>query len=201
MKITKISVQKRPGRYNVYLDDKFFIGASEDTLIKHGLKIDLELSPIQAKRIKKAEEQDRFWQRSLNFLSYRPRSKKEIEIYLRNKDCPDQLAQSIIKRLIRLKLLNDIEFAKIWIKDRQAKLKGPRLIYSELVQKGLNQQKIEPILEKWYNQNQEKIIAKQAYRKKVKGKKLPFDQQQKITQFLMRRGFNYDIIKEIIQNN
>ena len=53
MKITKISAQQHPGRYNVYLDNKFFIGISEETLIKHGLKIDLELTFIQAKKIKK----------------------------------------------------------------------------------------------------------------------------------------------------
>jgi len=199
MKITKISAQQRPGRYNVYLDDKFFIGASEETLIKHGLKIDLELTPIQAKKIKRAEDQDKFWQRSLGYLSYRPRSKQEVKIYLRRKDCSDKLSQTIIKRLVRLKLLNDVEFAKTWIKDRQVKLKGPRLIHSELIQKGINQQKIEPILNKWYNQDQERLIAKQAFQKKAKGKKLSFDKQQKITQYLMRRGFNYGIIKEIIQ--
>ncbi len=195
MKITKIKTQKRAGRYNIYLDGKFFLGIGQETLIKAGLKKGQEISPSRLKKLKEKEAENKAWQRALKFLGYRVRSEQEMRDYLLRKEVDQKTIDQTIKLLIKQGQLNDQEFARVWIKDRQAKLKGPRLIYSELVKKGIGKEIIETGLKKWYNSKQERKIAQKAFEKKAGQEK------EKIFQYLMRRGFDYDIIKEVLDKN
>ena len=52
---------------------------------------------------------------SLKYLSFRNRSIKEVYDYLLRKNFIDETINSVLKRLVDLKFLNDEEFAKSWI--------------------------------------------------------------------------------------
>ena len=52
--ITKISAQKRPGRYNIFLDEQYAFPVSEEVLIKYGLRKGIVLDEAaQDERIRK----------------------------------------------------------------------------------------------------------------------------------------------------
>ena len=76
--------------------------------------------------------------RVLRFLSFRPRSEKEIRDYLNNKQVNPLVSQKIIDKLVENKFLNDLEFAKWWIEQRTLTTpRAWRIIKIELKQKGI----------------------------------------------------------------
>ena len=205
MKITKIKTQKRDSlRFNLYLDGKFCLGISGQLIAKEGLRLGQEISEKKLERLKKDESREKVWGMALRYLSYRPRSREEMREYLARKEIEEELIEKIVKRLEKQGHLDDQRFAKSWIEDRKNRLKGPRLIYLELLKKGVDKEKVELALGSWYNKKEEKEIAWQALEKKVKQKKkgekkkLTFREKGKFYRFLMQRGFNYDIIRELL---
>ncbi|MBI2587417.1 RecX family transcriptional regulator [Candidatus Amesbacteria bacterium] len=76
---------------------------------------------------------------SLKFLSYRPRSKKEVETFLRKKTKDDTLINQTITKLEAAKLINDEEFGRWVIESRsRSRPRGIRLLKQELKQKGVD---------------------------------------------------------------
>ena len=62
---------------------------------------------------------EKFYKASIRFLSFRPRSEKELSDYLTKKKCDDLTSKRIIEsRLKKINLLDDEEFAKWWIEQR-----------------------------------------------------------------------------------
>ena len=98
--------------------------------------------------------------KAYRFLSYRPRSVKEVEDYLLKKSSfakasegqekqeIEKLIDSIINKLKEQKFLNDFEFAKWWIESRaKFKPRALKIIKLELRQKGIDKELIEQVLE------------------------------------------------------
>ena len=50
-KVTKVTRQRKPGRYNVYLDDEFALAVDEKILIKYNLFKDTELEDEDIKEM------------------------------------------------------------------------------------------------------------------------------------------------------
>ncbi len=140
---------------------------------------------------------------SLNFVSFRPRSEKEIKAYLVKKlsrlsvipaEAGIQLPilARVITRLRELDYVNDEKFAAWWVEQRQShKPKGSRLIAQELKAKGVSVA---------LTTTDEKGLAKRSVaRKLVQWQHLPkFEQKKKIYGFLGRRGFDGETIHRVI---
>ncbi len=148
----------------------------------------------------------RYYNLTLRFLSYRPRSEKEVIDYLLAKskkaeNLTPQIIEDILKKLKEYKFINDFEFAKFWIEQRSKfKRKPIRVIEYELSQKGISRDIVEEILIGFDVKDLDLENAK-----KLASKKLDFyrnldpkKRREKVTGFLLRRGFNYDIVKKIM---
>ena len=86
VKITKLSFQqKNPEYVNVFIDDKFDFSVSINLLIKAGLKKGDEVSEIDLRAIKSESKWQKWIEKCLNYISIRPRSKKEIREYIKSK--------------------------------------------------------------------------------------------------------------------
>src|SRR3989338_7569541 len=84
---------------------------------------------------------------SLKYLSYRARSVKEVYDYLLRKNFIEDTINSVLKKLIDLKFLDDLEFGRQWIESRQKyKGKSKFILKSELGMKGLSNDVIETLL-------------------------------------------------------
>lgn len=135
-------------------------------------------------------------------LSYRDRTEKEIYRRLKRKKITDYIIKEIIRKLKELKYIADNKFANRWIKQRlQEKPRGKKLLRQELFLKGIDKKTIDKAIEENYpgNSNDELELAKRALKKKLTSyKKLDKNTALRRTQnFLLRRGFSYDIIKKI----
>lgn len=142
---------------------------------------------------------EKFYNRALNFLSFRPRSEKELRDYLKKKKCDDLSIQRIIESLKEHKFLNDEEFVAWWIEQRTiARPKAARTIKFELKQKGISKELIEEAFEKDLSSDLEK--AKALIKKRIKRYPDIADKKiyEKLGRFLASKGFDYEIIKEVL---
>ncbi|KKQ34095.1 MAG: Regulatory protein RecX [Microgenomates group bacterium GW2011_GWA2_37_6] len=150
---------------------------------------------------------DRYYNLSLRFLSYRPRSKKEVLDYLKKKatkspSLTEEIIAQIIEKLKSYKFIDDADFAKFWIEQRiKFKHKPMRVIEFELKQKGIDREIIDEILSRF----DERKDLDLGSAKKLAEKKLDFyrgldskKRQEKVMGYLLRKGFNYEIVKKVL---
>lgn len=143
----------------------------------------------------------KFYDRALRFLSYRPRSEKEITNFLKKKKVEPPIISKIIKKLKEQNFINDEEFTKWWIEQRtHFRPRGIRVIKLELRQKGISQEIIDEIL----SNEDIKILSEESARKLIEKKIISYkglpkqELYQKLSQFLLRRGFDWETVKEVI---
>ncbi len=200
--ITSVTAQKNQKRVNIFLDGEYSFSLDLDNFGQLGLKVGRELNQEEINEIIKKSELQKALDKTLNFAMRRPRSNKEIKDYFRRNEIDISIHQNIIDRLIRLELLDDQKFAKWWVEQRlQFKNKSKKDITFELKQKGIDSQTIKNILDD--SEIDELKIAKELIKKRsYKWQK--YDEKirkQKISQYLAGKGFNWDIINNVVDIN
>lgn len=133
------------------------------------------------------------------FVSYRPRSEKEVRDFLQKKLKTWKVAgqvtvKKVMDRLVEYGHIDDAKFAAWWIEQRGTfRPKGRRVLIQELRQKGVGG---EGILES-YNELE---AAKQAIARKMPDwQQLPLlERKMKLYSFLGRRGFTSSTIHRVI---
>lgn len=215
-KITAVQPQKEnPHRFNIFLDGKFAFATDEDTLVSLHLFKGKQLSSEDLEKILLETEVNRWMENTYRLFSIRQRSEKEIRDYFRIKNQEfrikkkEQIADNeidlIINKLKQKGLINDEEFAKAWVDARRrSKKKGKFALKQELFQKGIAKEIIEQVINPADGADEvlEQQLAQQALEKKWQiWTTLPYlEKKKKAYEFLMRRGFEYEIIKTAIEN-
>src|SRR5690242_1728809 len=142
--------------------------------------------------------EEHYYSLALKYLARRPRSEKEIHDYLIKKKSSEEQRKAIIVKLREHKFLNDEEFARWWIEQRnRLRPKGWRVIEFELKQKGISADIISNLEPRTMNEEQ---LAKELVRQRIKKYQGLSSQElySKLGGFLSRRGFDYDTIRSCI---
>jgi regulatory protein len=199
--ITSIKQQKNKNRVNIYLDSKFGFGIDLDNFALLHLKVDQELTDKEIKDIVKKAEFQKTWEKFLRFAMVRPRSEKEIIDYFRRKKIHESMWKKLIQKLKHFELLDDIKFAKWWVEQRQNfRLLSKKNIVQELRIKGVRKDIIEQVL-KEASIDEEKTARELISKREYKWKSLePRKAKQKKFQFLITKGFDYEIIKKVLSS-
>ncbi|MBI2021821.1 RecX family transcriptional regulator [Candidatus Daviesbacteria bacterium] len=211
-RITSVEPQKKnPHRFNIYLDGQFAFGADEDTVVSRRLVVGKEIAKEDLDKILFETEVGKLMERMYRLFNIRQRSEKEIRDYLKvlnfkrklmeKEEISPLVIDATVKTLKKKNLINDQAFAKAWMEARmQSKKKGKKAIKAELYQKGIDREIIEDTLEE--ESIDESKIAQQALYKKAKlWKGLPkLEFKKKAIEFLLRRGFDYQAIKEVVDS-
>jgi regulatory protein len=139
---------------------------------------------------------------ALYFLKFRPRSEFEVTRKLKRKKFSSEDIEKTVSALEKQGFLNDSEFAKIWVRNRNLlRPTGKKLLFLELRKLGVESEIIEKALAE---EDMEEIDkAEIVFNKKKKYlESLPKDKfRKKMIGILSRRGFNWDVIKEILNRN
>lgn len=132
---------------------------------------------------------------ALKYISHRPRTVWEVKKKLTDKGYDSQIIALAITFLKEYCFLDDVEFARFWIRNRQkVKPCGSRRIYCELVQKGIEKTIIDSCLGE-ISPEQEEAAASALVEKKCQ--RAPFD-YNKIRGFLLRRGYTPGIVNNVL---
>ena len=100
MRITALEPQaSNAERINLYVDGHFLLGVSAEVVLQMGLQLEQELLPTQLEQLRHEEALQRAVDRAFNYLSFRPRSREEVRRYLRRKETPPELIESVLARL------------------------------------------------------------------------------------------------------
>lgn len=193
-KITTLEVQKRnPDRVSVYLDGRFAFGLP--AIVAARLARGQFLSDAEVAELQEEGAAEEAYNRALHFLSFRPRSRAEIEGYLEKRSVNAPQIEKIVARLERAGLLDDEAFAQYWVENRERfRPRGLRALRYELRNKGIRDDTIERALASV-------DVSDSAYRSAGrKARQLrDMDRQtffRKLVEHLARRGFSYDVARE-----
>lgn len=211
-KITSVEPQKKNlHRFNIYLDGQFAFGADEDLVVEYRLISGKNIDQTLVEKLIFEVEVGKLMERMYRLWNIRPRSEKEVRSYLTNlsfkrkikgkEEISDQAAELLINKLKQKGLLNDEVFAKAWVEARLGKI-GPRVLKQELFQKGIDREIIEGVISDKGPVISQKETASRLLEKKMHiWKNLPrLELKKKAYEFLMRRGFEYEVVREVIEN-
>lgn len=185
----------------MFLDGNFSFSLPADILIQEKIKVSTALPEDEVLRLQGLSQYFVDLNKVLNFLSYRPRSKGEVEKYLENKKVDTGNKDKIIEKLSKLGLIDDEKFSR-WLVEQRSGLRarGKYLLSAELRQKGIDKNTIKQVLEESRTDEEDEKLAESIARKKVeKWQKLPtFEFRNKLYSFLVRRGFSSEVSVSVI---
>lgn len=196
MHISAIKQQvKNTERASIFVDGKYAFSLSLNELVTERLKISQTLDEAELKRLKKLSDDGKLKSRALEWILNRPRSVRELRDYLYRKKVETDQANALIDDFQSRGYLSDTTLANWLIDMRRRGGKSERAIRNELLKKGLSREDIEATLQR--DDQAELIRLRDLYDKKSSHSRFKND-NQKLIQFLMRKGFNYEDIKQVI---
>ena len=198
--ITKIEAQKRKeDRVNIYVDEKFFMAIYKELVFTFNLKKGDNIDEEYLKKILKDEMFLKGKNKALNILSKASQSEKKIREKL-NEDFEEDTIDDVIDFLKKYNFINDGELAsKIVNTNVNLNKYGKNKIKQNLYNKGIKKSDIdEAISEIDYDAEFENALylAQKRY-DRVKNED-PKKAYAKIANHLAYKGFNYDIIKSVL---
>lgn len=201
-KITDIQVKKNNiNRRKIYIDYELFIEIDDFIISELDLYIGKEVSNELIGKIQQKEALTKAKNDAIRFLSYRPRSEWEISNKLKNKKYPIFIIEEIIYWLKEKNLINDRQFALMWIRDRLTKKPlGKLKIRKELYNKGIDSEVIESTVNSFFKKDEDELeLAYQLIERRKNSLRLKNVQlePQKIINLLKNRGFSYYVINHI----
>lgn len=221
--VTKIAPQvKRNDRYSVYINEKYAFSLHEYQLAGSGLRVGKELKEAEVEKFANESQFGKAYERALGYVTLRPRSEKEIKDYLTrtflypkpksfidkngvrhikkidvDTEAVTHMMSRVIARLQEKGYINDEAFARAWVVSRQqVKKSSIRKLTQELRAKGMTEEIIATVLqnsEETEKENLRELITK-------KQRLTRYQDEVKLTQYLLRQGFSYDDIRSALKD-
>jgi len=149
----------------------------------------------------KEKELTRAKNTAYRFLSYRPRSRAEIETKLRDKEFDETVVAAVLVDLARLGYVNDEQFARAWARGR-VRLRGfgRRRIDQELKAKGVAPEIIGEAVAEVFGETSETETALQVAEKKLRTMQHlePEARKRRLAGLLERKGYAFAVIREVL---
>jgi regulatory protein len=204
MKITAIEPQKHhPERVNVHVDGAFRLALAQEIVFRASLRAG---DSITEQRIQELEGEDQRWkarEASLNLLSYRPRTARELERRLRRKQFPEGVAESTVEELVDKGLVDDSAFAESFVRDRvRLRPRGRRRLVQELRAKGVDAETAEAAVGEVMETEEvsELELAREAVARWTRRPgEDPQRARRRLYSFLARRGFGGETVRRILE--
>lgn len=144
---------------------------------------------------------EKAFNRSLRYLGYRMRTRKEIYEYLLRKNFSEEDILYALDRLEEYKFIDDEEFAEYWIRDRfNIYNQGKFRIRRDLLRKGIDRDLVDEKIDEFFTYEIEKEKIIQLYLKKnPQEEKLDEKKYSSLYNYLIRRGFTASLVSKILK--
>lgn len=147
------------------------------------------------------DEKQKAREDAYRLISYRDRSESELKRRLLDKGHDLKVVEAIIPRIKELGYLDDRRFAEKWVRHKvKHSPKGSYFLYKELEEKGVAKKIINEVLKEEYPygleyENALKLSKKWRNKSRNKDKELV-----KLKVYLKNKGFNYEIISNVVDD-
>lgn len=198
--ITDLTAQKRdPERINVFVDGAFAFGLSADLVIDAGLAKGVTLTLAESTELLAKDEVRQATTASFRLLAHRARSEQELRQRLRQKGYNAPAIDQTITHLRDWHYLDDEDFARRWVEGRQDhRPRSQRLLSLELRQKGIDAETIDEVIEDAaVDEHADALALARQKAPSYRGLE-PDVQRRRLSGFLARRGYGYDIIRVVL---
>lgn len=198
MKINKI--KKNGKKYVITLDNGKDIITYDDVIIKHGLLYHRYISEKLLDKIYSDTAYFKSYNKVIDMINRRLRSEYEIRKYLIKNEIDESVIESIIKKLKKVGLIDDMMFAKAYTNDKvNLSLDGPYKIRKYLEDNKINDSIVNDVIlnidDNIINNHIDKIITKKI---KSNTKYTSYALKQKIIIYLTNLGYDKNsIIKRL----
>lgn len=200
--ITQITEQKRKAnRRNVYLDGAFAFGCNLNVIAKFRLVEGQVLSAERVEQIKQGEVRQECFDAAMKFLERRLQSRNELKTKLTRQEYGHDLIDAVLADLERLGYVDDAKFAAAKV-ESAAKVRhhGRRRAAIELMKKGVTGEAARKALDDTYDTHDSLAVARDLAQKKARSlsKLDPRVARRRLVGMLQRRGFEYDVVRPVI---
>jgi regulatory protein len=189
--ITKIEpVKHRRERWAIFLDEKFALSVSNETLAQFHLTVGQQLSSRQLDIIEQHEAYESAKKAALRYLGLRMRSERELVNYLRRKKVSPPLIARVIGYCREHHYLDDWQFAQAFVREKiNLSQDGLLKIKAALLEKGLAPEIIRQVCAASDEAEQQLRRAVELGQKKLQTLASDPKARTKILRFLQQKGY------------
>lgn len=200
MIITDIQEQtKHKNRVSIFIDGKFAFGMDKNDLSFMGLKIGMELTQERYDYIVDNTVYVKAYQKADRFIGFKMRTEKEVRDKLKAEEYSQDIIERVIASMLKYKYIDDEAYSRMYARDcRKLKKWGPQRIKAELYKRGINENTADKALSELDIEDTDEIIEV-LLEKRIKNTPIDLKEKQKHFNFLLRRGFNSEDIKRVIE--
>lgn len=187
----------------LHLDNGEKLYLSLEVFMKNGLRRGDEISEDRFALF--VRENRKYFVRisALRYLANRMHSSHELKIKLVKKKYEKEIVNEVVDELNKRGLINDYAFAVSYAEENiRNKLWGKNKVKAGLIQKSISGDIIDTVLSELFTEDDEIENAVQLAAKKLKtlqSRKYDANKtKQKLITFLMARGYNYELIKNVL---
>lgn len=190
---------RRDGRVHVAFEGGKGFQVSATVVAERGLHVGQLVTASELEAIGSAERLARATDRALAFLSYRPRSVREVRDRLYRHGVEPDIIDAVLARLAGWGYVGDESFAAYWVENRTANQpRGKRLIEQELRRKGVGREAIAVALNgAEINEPDAVVELARARLERLRGLDLA-TRRRRLIAFLARRGYEYDTVRGVV---
>ncbi len=199
-RITGLQFQKHTAeRVNVYLDEEFAFGLT--AVEAAHLRVGQYLDDADVARLTALDAEQQAYDKAVRFLGYRPRSQAEVRTHLAQAGVDEAVIERAVARLVERGYLDDTEFARFWVENRaQFRPRSAQALRQELRQKGLDRATIETAVAGLDAAASAYEAGRpRALRLAGLASNDPAAFRRKLSDFLLRRGFDYATVREVVE--
>lgn len=138
----------------------------------------------------------------LRRLTAAPRSRAELASDLAKRGVPDDVATDVLDRFEELRLIDDVEFARMWVESRhRSKGIARPVLRQELRRKGVPDEAIEAALAQVTDDDERARARALVDRRLVAlARHDPQTQARRLTSLLVRRGFSGGLASTVVRD-
>ncbi len=200
--VTRLVPQRRnPRRINVHLDGRFAFACAANVVARHGLAQGIALSDEQLSALQQGHLHQTCMDDALRMLERRLHSEAEIQRKLLQRKHPFDLVGSVLDELRRLGYVDDGRFSRTKaMSAAEHRRHGRGRAYRDLLRAGVEGETARRAVEDVYDRTDSMAIARELAQKKAPYlRKLdPATARRRLAGMLVRRGFDYDAIRPVM---
>lgn len=198
MYVTRIEPVTK-AKYKVFLDEQFAFVLYKGELSRYKIQEDAHLSEDTIQEIKKEILEKRAKLRAMHLLERMDRTEAELYTKLKRDLYPEDIIEIAMQYVKSFGYIGDKGYAKRFVESRQGS-KSKLEIKMALLQKGISKEIVSEVLEAYYDVRDESMaIQRLLDKKRFSVETATEEEKRKIYGYLMRKGFSYDDIRRVIQ--
>ncbi|MEI3219406.1 MAG: regulatory protein RecX [Lachnoclostridium sp.] len=186
-------------KFRVYIDGQFAFVLYKSELSRYHIKENEEVTEDVFRLLKEEVVLKRAKLWAMHLLNDMDRTEEQLITKLKHNDYTDDIIEKTMEYVKSFGYVNDDSYARRFIESKKES-KSKKEIYFMLCKKGISKESVERAMEECYEDNDPGAAIEAIMTKKHFSPDTASDEEkQKMYAYLMRKGFRYEDVRQVIQ--